>query len=189
MAPRGIRVTRREDSGTGPVLVVVSGLPATGKSTVARLLAERTRTPFLRVDRIEQAIVQWTELTHPVGPVGYAVAHAVAAEQLRLGLDVIVECVNPLAVTRDAWVDTASRIGAAIVEVELVCSDPVEHRHRVESRPSDVEGLTKPTWSQVQAREYEPWSRARLVLDTAAMPINVAVDLVAEEMATTRVEI
>jgi predicted kinase len=179
-------VTPFDDSSAGSVLVVVSGLPATGKSTVARLLAERTRTPFLRVDRIEQAIVGWSELTHPVGPVGYAVAHALAAEQLTLGLDVIVECVNPLSLTRDAWVGTASRTGAAIVEAELVCSDPGEHRHRVESRPSDVDGLTKPTWAQVHQWEYEPWSRPRLVLDTATMSTAAAADRLAAELPTAR---
>ena len=169
-----------------PVLVVVSGLPATGKSTIARALAERTRTSYVRVDRIEQAIVAGTELTHPVGPVGYVVAHQLAAEQLGLGLDVIVECVNPLALTRDAWVDTADRAGAAIVEVELVCSDPVEHRHRVESRPSDVASLTKPTWVEVQARAYEPWTRPRLVIDTASATTESAVARIAAAMAAPR---
>jgi predicted kinase len=82
---------------TRQVLVVVGGLPATGKSTIATVLAKRTKTPYLRVDRIEHAIVSWSALSHPLGPVGYAVAHELALEQLRLGLDVIVECVNPLA--------------------------------------------------------------------------------------------
>jgi predicted kinase len=75
-----------------PGLVVVGGLPATGKSTIAIALARRTSTPYLRVDRIEQAIVAWSALSHPLGPVGYAVAHALAREQLELGLNVIVEC-------------------------------------------------------------------------------------------------
>jgi len=85
------------------VLVVIGGLPATGKSTIAAALAARTVTPYIRVDRIEQAIVAWSVLAHPVVPVGYAVAHELALEQLELGLDVIVECVNPVAATRDAW--------------------------------------------------------------------------------------
>jgi len=120
------------------VLVVVSGLPGTGKSTIAAALALRTRTPYLRVDGIEQAIAAWSALSHPVGPVGYAVAHAIALEQLRLGLDVIVECVNPLALTRDAWQGTAEAASAVLVEVEVVCSDEAEHRRRVESRVTDV---------------------------------------------------
>jgi predicted kinase len=80
------------DRDVPPVLVVVGGLPATGKSTIAIALARRTATPYLRVDRIEQAIVAWSALSHPLGPVGYAVAHALAREQLELGLNVIVEC-------------------------------------------------------------------------------------------------
>src|SRR6476660_4473172 len=110
-----------------PVLVVVGGLPATGKSTIAERLARLVRTPFLRVDRIEQAVVAYSSLEHPIGPAGYAVAYALATENLMLGLDVIVECVNPIALTRDSWAATASDAGAAIVQVEVICSDPVEH--------------------------------------------------------------
>jgi predicted kinase len=102
----------------GSVLVVIGGLPATGKSTIAIALAQRTASPYVRVDRIEQAIVDWSPLSHPLGPVGYAVAHELALEQLQLGSHVIVECVNPIAVTRDGWVRTAATAGAALIEVE-----------------------------------------------------------------------
>jgi hypothetical protein len=67
------------------VLVVIGGLPATGKSTVAKIVAEQTKTPYLRVDLIEHAIVAWSELSHPLGPVGYAVAYELVREQLALG--------------------------------------------------------------------------------------------------------
>jgi predicted kinase len=155
--------------------VVIGGLPGSGKSTIATALARQTATPYVRVDRVEQAVVDWTSLTHPVGPVGYAVAHALADEQLRLGLDVIVECVNPVAVTRDAWPTTARGAGAGLVEVEVVCSDPVEHRRRVEDRDTDVAGLVKPTWAEVVGRDYEPWDRHRVVVDTASASVAAAV--------------
>jgi predicted kinase len=168
------------------VLTVISGLPASGKSTVASAVAQHTATPYLRVDRIEQAIVAWSSIVHPVGPVGYAVAHQIAAEQLGIGLDVIVECVNPVAVTRDGWMGTATAAGAAVVEVELLCSDPAVHRRRVETRPSDVEGLDKPTWQEVLNREYETWSRPHLVIDTATMAVEPIVDRIVASVAAAR---
>jgi predicted kinase len=169
-----------------PVLVVVGGLPATGKSTIARLLAEQMRTPYLRIDRIEQAIVAWSSLAHPLGPAGYAVAYELAREQLELGLDVIVECVNPIPLTRDSWVKTAAEANAAILEVEVVCSDEDEHRRRLESRPSDVEGLLKPTWAAVMEREYEPWSRAHLVVDSASASAESSAQLIISTIASSR---
>ena len=157
------------------VLVVIGGLPASGKSTMASALARRIKVPYLRVDRIEQAIVDWSDLEHPVGPAGYAVAHSLAAEQLQLGLDVVVECVNPVALTRDPWLDTAAGAGAAILEVEVVCSDPDEHRRRVAARTSDVPGLVKPTWREVKDREYQPWTRNRLLIDSFDLSVEQAV--------------
>jgi predicted kinase len=167
-----------------PVLVVIGGLPATGKSTIATALAQRTSTSYLRVDRIEQAIVAWSALTHPLGPVGYAVAHALAHEQLELGLDVIVECVNPTALTRDGWVGTAKAVGAELVEVEVICSDENEHRRRAEVRSSDVEGLVKPTWAAITEREYEPWLRRPIVVDSAITSPDSAAQEIASRMAS-----
>jgi predicted kinase len=167
-----------------PVLVVVGGLPATGKSTIATALARRTSASYLRVDRIEQAIVAWSTVSHPVGPVGYAVAHAVAREQLELGLDVIVECVNPTALTRNAWLGTAEAAAAELVEVEVICSDKDEHRRRSEVRSSDVEGLVKPTWTAILEREYEPWLRKPLVVDSAITSPDIAARKIASRMAS-----
>jgi predicted kinase len=145
-----------------PILIVVGGLPATGKSTVAR-----TGFAFVRVDRIEQAIIDSTDLTQPLGPVGYTVAYGVAAEQLRHGVSVVAESVNPLGVTRDAWGGVAADNGARVLEVELICSDQAAHAERVQTREVDIAGLKQPTWQQILDREYESWDRPHLVIDTA----------------------
>lgn len=149
------------------MLISVGGLPATGKTTLARLLAARIGAVHLRVDTIEQAIVRSGVVRHPVGPVGYLVGYALAEEHLRQGLTVLAESVNPLTVTRDAWRDTAVRAGVPAVEIEIVCSDPDEHRRRVVSRSVDIPDLPLPDWEQVVGREYEAWTRDRIVVDTA----------------------
>lgn len=149
------------------MLIVMGGLPGAGKTTLARLLAARIGAVHLRVDTIEQAIVRSGVARHPVGPVGYAVGYALTEEHLRQGLTVIAASVNPLSVTRDAWRATALGAGVPVVEVEVTCSDPAEHRRRVTSRPVGIPDLPLPDWQQVVDREYEPWDRERVVVDTA----------------------
>jgi hypothetical protein len=101
-------------------------------------------------------------------------------------LDLIVECVNPTAQTRDAWVGTAAAAGAALVEVEVICSDEDEHRRRAETRSSDVDGLVKPAWTAIVDREYEPWLRKPIVLDSSAVFPDSAAQRIASKMASAR---
>lgn len=166
------------------MLIVMGGLPGTGKTTLARLLAARIGAVHLRVDTIEQAIVRSGVARRPVGPVGYAVGYALAEEHLRQGLTVIAESVNPLSVTRDAWRDTAVRAGVRVVEVEVVCSDPTEHRRRVTSRSADIPDLPLPHWQQVVDREYEPWDRERVVVDTAGQSPQQSLALLLRGLAS-----
>ncbi|RSD09481.1 AAA family ATPase [Amycolatopsis eburnea] len=161
-----------------PLLIVVGGLPATGKTTIAAELARHTGFAFLRVDTIEQAIVRASPLAQPLGPVGYVVAQDVAADLLRTGVSVIAECVNPLAVTRDAWRAAGLGAGARVLEAEIVCSDLAEHRRRAETRDVGIPGLVPPTWQEILDREYEPWTRDRLVVDTARLPAGEAVAVI-----------
>jgi predicted kinase len=111
-----------------------------------------------------------------VGPNGYAIANALAAENLVLGRTVIADCVNPVAASRHGWRETANRHAARLIEIELVCSDAAEHRRRVESRSLDISGHTQPTWDHVVNRSYEPWDRDHLVLDTAVDSVDRLAD-------------
>jgi predicted kinase len=161
-----------------PGLIVLAGLPGTGKSTLAVRLARELCTPYIRIDSIEQALLDSGELSERPRAAGYVAGYALARDQLRLGLMVVVECVNPAKVTRDAWRSVADEQEAWLLDVELVCSDPDEHRSRVENRSVDVPGLVLPSWQQVLDREYECWDRDRLVVDTAVMSVDEAVALI-----------
>ena len=116
-------------------------------------------------------------LAGDVGPAGYLLAYALAEANLALGQHVIADLVNRLAVTRDAWRRAAANVCSPCVEIEVVCSDPIEHRRRVEARGADIPGFRVPSWDDVQQRAYDPWDRPRLVLDTAGRGIA---DLLAE---------
>jgi hypothetical protein len=45
----------------------------------------------------------------------------------------------------------------------------------VEARPADISGLRLPTWEDVVSREYEPWNRKHIVIDTSAKSAAVVV--------------
>ncbi len=145
-----------------------------GKSTLAAALARRIRAVNLRIDTVEQALRN-VGLTVS-GPEGYLVARDLAEDNLRIGHAVIVDSVNPLAITRDYWRETAARQAVELVEIEVVCSDRRLHRERVESRVADIPGHVLPTWQQVLGRHYEPWTGAHVV-DTAGRPLEEAVSL------------
>ncbi|WP_244180120.1 AAA family ATPase [Amycolatopsis pretoriensis] len=159
---------------TSAVLVVLGGLPGTGKTTIARPLARSLGAAYLRIDTIEQALVASGELAAPPRAAGYLAGYALTRDQLANGVDVVAECVNPLRLTRNAW----QAVGSRVLEVELVCSDPREHRARVEGRVADIPGLTLPTWRDVVEREYEPWDRDHLIVDTAVATAAECVDLI-----------
>ena len=151
------------------MLIALGGLPGTGKSTLATAFAGRLRAIHLRIDTIEQAMRHAGQDVSAAE--GYLVARDVALDNLGLGLSVVVDAVNPIEFTRNLWRHAASRCGARLLEIELVCSDDVEHRRRVESRTADIPGFVLPTWSHVQDREYEPWTTAE-VIDTAGRTVD-----------------
>ena len=148
------------------MLIVFGGLPGTGKSTLARKLAERLGAIYLRIDTIERAIAE-SDGAVSICDKGYRVAYALAADNLRLGQTVIADAVNARRITREAWRRVAGRAGARIIEIEITCSDPIEHCRRIETRVVDI----PVTWDEVVTRTYEPWIGDRISIDTAGQSI------------------
>jgi predicted kinase len=168
------------------MLIAFSGLPAAGKTAIARELARQLGAVYVRIDSIEQALRSSAAFAGSLDDTGYRVGYAVAEDNLRLGRTVVADSVNPLALTRDAWVGAAIRARAAALEVEVQCSDPQEHRRRVEARTTDIPGLRLPAWSEVASREYHPWERDHLVIDTAGRNVEQCVAIVREALSGIR---
>jgi predicted kinase len=157
-----------------PTLYIFSGLPGTGKTTLSQLLAKQISAIYLRIDTIEQAMRDLCAVD--VQSEGYCLAYRIAADNLRLGISVVADSCNPIELTRSAWENVALQSDSKYVNIEIVCSDLFEHRNRIETRSSSIPGLMLPTWQDVENREFQPWSRNRIVINTSGKSEMVCFD-------------
>jgi predicted kinase len=144
------------------MLIILGGLPGAGKTTIARELARQLRAVHVRIDSIEGAVRQGGVTV--LNDIGYRVGYQVAEDNLKLGHSVIADSVNPLAITRNAWVQVAKHSGAQSVEIEIRCSDSREHdgassrAHRM--FPASARRRGRRLWSTSTSRGIAPASRS-----------------------------
>ena len=165
------------------MLIVFSGLPGTGKTTLAKGLAATLGAVYVRIDTIEQALRDSADFARDVGRTGYLIAYELAASNLGLGGTVVVDCVNPVMESRRAWRDISARSSAPLVNLQVICSDVTEHRCRVETRQLDIPGLTPPSWHSVLNHEYESWDAEPFTVDTALDSPAQALAAIAEHIS------
>jgi predicted kinase len=164
------------------VLLAVVGLPGSGKSTVAEIVARRLDAVLVSVDPVESAmVVAGLPAGWETGVAAYEVCREIAERNLALGHLVVADSVSDSEPARDTWRRAAAAVSCPLLVVEVVCPDPVEHRRRVTSRSRGFAGVPDPTWEQVQARAaaYQPWSDERLVVDSRRAPDDVATEICA----------
>ncbi len=147
-------------------VVVMGGLPGSGKSHLSRRLAAQLPASLLTVDTVERGMrAAGMGEDQPIGLAAYGVAQAIAAEQLAVGLTVIADAVNIHPDARAAWLGLAEAACVGLVVIEVVCSDQEVHRRRLEERDDDVPPVD---WAQVQRLRsvYAPWPAPTTVVDT-----------------------
>lgn len=170
---------------SGPAaLYVFSGLPGVGKTTLAKRLAASLNACYLRIDTVEQALLDLCNVK--AEGEGYRLSYRIAADNLDNGVSVVADSCNTIALTRREWEAVADDAGSRCVNIEVVCSDREEHKNRVESRTADMADQYLPTWADVEAREYEPWTEQRVVVDTAGRFEDEAFALLGRRLADQR---
>ena len=147
------------------MLYIFSGLPGSGKSTIAQSLSRSFNCAYVRVDTIEQSLrnLCGTEVYDE----GYRLAQLVAADNLNQGVSVVADSCNPIDLTRSDWEKVATDNHANFINIEIICSDAIEHKYRIENRNSTIDGLVLPSWDKVKNHEYQKWSKDRMTIDTA----------------------
>ncbi|MFN8623470.1 MAG: ATP-binding protein [Chloroflexota bacterium] len=166
-----------------PILLVVSGLPGSGKSTVASAVVGRWPAVLLSVDPIESAMAEaGLPAGFERGLAAYLVARRVGEEALRAGLDVVIDAVSSVEPARSMWRDLAAATDADL-RVVMCAVDDVVLRERLARRDRGL-AAGEPSWADVEARraEWTPWPEPHLALDTAA-PVAACVEAVLGSLA------
>ena len=141
-------------------LIIFSGLPGTGKTTLARPLAERLRTPLLRVDdlyailpakMLAQADPMWDELV--------SILLALVECQLEVGLSVVVDSVF-MGPDRAPAQQLAEKYSVDFLPIYTYLSDQVIWKDRVDQRVKEAPLEDEvATWEsiQIQQTDFWPW--------------------------------
>ena len=170
------------------VLIVISGLPGVGKTTLAAALARQIRACHLSVDTVEDALLGaglqpgWT-----TGVAAYEAVRAAAEQNLRLGHTVVVDAVNDSEAARQTWRNAATATRSVLRFVLLRPPPSTEHRRRLSLRVRTLSHVQNPTWEQViqRAGTYEEWSDSTIEL-SADEPVHSLLERLEQSLGRDR---
>ena len=161
---------------SGERLVVLSGVPGTGKSTLGEALSRELRMPVFAGDWLLGALTPFGGY-HLDNLLGIAEEQltTLALRQLELGQSAILDFPTEDPATRQRWNTLADRYGARLRVITCICSDPASHRERGEQRQRSVPGWHDAArWDDIQRRivDFPPWPGDTLTLD-ATRPLEL----------------
>ena len=147
------------------VLYIFSGLPGSGKTTLAKEISKKLGAVYIRVDTIEQGIRDLCNFN--VQGEGYRLAYRIINENLCIGNNVVVDSCNPIKLTRNEYENIAIGNNCKYKNIEIICSNKNEHKNRIETRKNDIKNLLLPKWDDVLNRDYDKWDKDHIIIDTA----------------------
>jgi len=153
-------------------LIIFTGLPGTGKSSLADRVGQEMGAPVFAKDWLEAALRlcglgQTEKEAQVLGYAGYELLTMLAERQLKLGQSAILDSVASFEPIRMRWRELAYTYNANWHVVECICSDEAAHQARIANRQRNIPGWQELTWADVERVKsyYAPWTEERLVID------------------------
>lgn len=147
-------------------LVIFSGLPGVGKSTLAHRLAQELRWPLLSIDDVTGPIPENAGISFWDSRV--AVLLRLTEVQLELGLSVIVDSVF-MNLDRNHAQELARKYNVHFRPIYVYLSDDEIWKQRVRERYAEMQNPEVATWERIQHQRerFRPWQPgAALFIDS-----------------------
>jgi predicted kinase len=168
-----------------PVLVMLCGLPGTGKSTLARILAGRLPAVVVESDRVRRKLFDPPTYTVEESQRVHTVCHILMGWYLRHYYHVVYDATNLYEHHRSMVYRLAERSGARLVVTQVTAGDEVV-RARLKSRRQgapvtrDPQDYSDADWAVYvdMLRRAEPIRHDHIILDTSDGDVERAVQRV-----------
>jgi predicted kinase len=161
-----------------PPLIVVSGLPGTGKSFFCRKLVERLSFLVLASDTLRKILFPTPQYTESESRRLFSACHILIEELLRKGIPIIFDATNLQEHHREYLYRAAERAGAKLILVWVEApSEVVRQRLLAREKAGIPQYDSEADWevySKMKSRT-EKISRNHLVVDTS-QDITSAID-------------
>lgn len=160
-----------EETTAWPVLIMLCGLPATGKSYLARRLIEQMPFVLIETDFVRKTLFPSPSYSAQESGLVHRVCHALMEKLLRRGTRVIFDATNLFQFHREKVYRLARSAAAKLVIVQTVAPETVV-RERLEKRKvaRDSDDISDATWAiyKRMASTQQPIGHPHLTVDTSA---------------------
>jgi len=157
-----------QETTAKPVLLLLCGLPGTGKSFLARRLMESLPFVIIESDWIRKILFPQPRYTAQESRWVHRTCHALIAKLLKRGVRVIYDATNLIEYHRELVYRIAERAGARLLVVKTVASEEVV-RDRLMARQEAATEISDADWRiyRRMASRQEPIYHSHLVIDTS----------------------
>ena len=136
-----------------PVLIVVSGLPGTGKSYFCRRLAERLASIILESDAFRRVLFPSPSYSLAESGRLFKAVHRLIKELLGKGVSVILDATNLLERYREYLYSIAERLEVKLILVRIEAPSSVV-RERLRARLENTEESSDADWEVYQKMKH-----------------------------------
>jgi predicted kinase len=160
-----------DETTANPVLVMLTGLPGTGKSNVARQLAEVLPFAIVESDQVRKILFPQCEYTGEESRWVHRTCHALMDKLLMRGVRVIYDATNLHERHRELVYRLADGRGVKLIVVKVVSPEAVASQ-RLRDRQGDVKDDDDVSDADVKvyrrmSRSVDPIRRSHVVVDTS----------------------
>lgn len=152
------------DSQAG-LLVVVSGLPGVGKSTISRMVSEEIDAVQLRTDEIRKELFDEPRYTPEEIQATYEEMFSRAVDELGDGNDVVLDATFSDRSNRETITERAASVGSEVVFVKVEADDETIQK-RLANREDDESDADYRVY-QEKKESFDEWSEEPAVVDNS----------------------